>query len=157
MMLCVIGDGGAGMVELVGGAVDSAASEASDTGGGARCVGAAATAGWVTPASSGNCAEVPVFCAHGKLKVLVEGGARVGCGSRLDPGLPCNANHPCMSVSIVVDACAATDDVPKILNIDVDGGVGTTVVAGVVAGVSAAGWVTPASSDGCAGGVVIGV
>ena len=61
------------------------------------------------------------------------------------------------AASIVVDVRAATDDVPKILNIDVDGGVGTTVVAGVVAGVSAAGWVTPASSDGCAGGVVIGV
>ena len=160
VMLCVVGGNGADTLELGTGVVESAASDASDTGGGAGVEAAATAVGWVTPANSGNCAGVPVLCAHGKLRLV--GGVGACCACCCGRCLPCIDSHPCMSVfTAVVDACAVPV-VPNKVITDVDGGGGEDTTAGIgedagaVAGVPAAGWVTPASSGGCAG-VVIGV
>ena len=54
-------------------AVDSAASDASETGGGLCGAGdgGVGTVDWGTPANSGNCAGVPGFWIHGKLEVEI--------------------------------------------------------------------------------------
>ena len=63
---------GGGAVELDD-AVDSAASDASETGGGLCGAGdgGVGTVDWGTPANSGNCAGAPEFWIHGKLEVEI--------------------------------------------------------------------------------------
>ena len=46
--------------------------------------------------------------------------------------LPCNANHPCISASIVAGARAATEVAPNKVDIGIGGGDGAIAGAGVV-------------------------